>query len=58
MILQYKRKSNVTSRSNYVATTQAKFLITSILHSEDCNHIGNENTDLTRMTRNQCQNTS
>lgn len=48
MILQYKRQSNLTSRSNYVVTTQAKFLITSVLHSEDCSLLENENTHLTK----------
>lgn len=58
MTHQYKRKSTVTSRSNYVVATQAKFLTTSVLHLEDYSILVNENTNPTKMTSNQCQTTS
>lgn len=53
-----QENSNVTSRSNYVVPTQAKFLITSVLLSEDCSLPANKNTNPTNMASKQCQATS
>lgn len=58
IVLQHKRKCNVTFRSNYMLPNKEKFLVTSALHSEVYSLLVNENTNPTKIASNQRQATA